>query len=266
LDFKPIILGVDLSLKPIAYIKEECFIEKLEDTHTNFITFPIKSPLKFGAIRKSTRHWTIEEDENLKKFAKLKVYKNWEEISEYLKDRTAIQCYNRWNKVLNPDLTKIPWTIEEDEILSNLIHISGTDNWTLISKNLPGRIGKQCRERWNHHLNPEINNSPFTQIEENILLDEQDRIGNKWSKIALLLPGRTENQIKNTFHSLIYHEKKGSSKRKRNDNLSLIENEKSIAIENFDQEFYNDLDYSLVETMNEINLNDEIFKDNIFDN
>ena len=38
--------------------------------------------------------------------------KNWKKIAEYLVDRTDVQCQHRWQKVLNPDLVKGPWTKE----------------------------------------------------------------------------------------------------------------------------------------------------------
>lgn len=53
----------------------------------------------------------------------------------------------RWQKVLNPNLVKGPWTKEEDETLLQLVQEFGPKNWSNIAKHLPGRIGKQCRER-----------------------------------------------------------------------------------------------------------------------
>ena len=34
---------------------------------------------------------------------------------------------------------------------------------------LKGRSGKQCRERWHNHLDPNINKSPWTDKEELII-------------------------------------------------------------------------------------------------
>ena len=58
-----------------------------------------------------------------------------------------MQCLHRWQKVLNPNLTKGPWTKQEDSVLMGLVDECGAKNWTKISEGLPGRIGKQCRER-----------------------------------------------------------------------------------------------------------------------
>lgn len=57
------------------------------------------------------------------------------------------------------------WTNEEDSLLTDLVAEFGEGNWSPIARALnehcgkgeeSGRIGKQCRERWNHHLRPDI--------------------------------------------------------------------------------------------------------------
>ena len=63
---------------------------------------------------------------------------------------------HRWQKVVNPSLIKGPWTPEEDQLVLLLVEKNGPQKWTSIAENLPGRIGKQCRERWHNHLNPNI--------------------------------------------------------------------------------------------------------------
>lgn len=61
-----------------------------------------------------------------------------------------MQCLHRWQKVLNPDLVKGAWTKEEDDRIMELVNKYGAKKWSVIAQNLPGRIGKQCRERWAH--------------------------------------------------------------------------------------------------------------------
>jgi hypothetical protein len=43
---------------------------------------------------------------------------------------------------------KAKWTPTEDYLLSESIKEHGMSNWSRIAQNLPGRNGKQCRERW----------------------------------------------------------------------------------------------------------------------
>lgn len=71
-----------------------------------------------------------------------------------------------------------------------LVHCYGPKKWTQIAKKLNGRIGKQCRERWHNHLDPNINKSPWTEEEDRLLAQAHEQYGNQWAKIAKLLPGR----------------------------------------------------------------------------
>jgi hypothetical protein len=70
-----------------------------------------------------------------------------------------------------------------------------------LAYSIPGRTGKQCRERWCNHLCPDINKSSWSLEEEMLLLLLHDKIGNKWSEISKYLKGRTDNTIKNHWNS-----------------------------------------------------------------
>jgi hypothetical protein len=65
------------------------------------------------------------------------------------------------------------WTKDEDEKLKHLVNQIGPKNWSSISKHFPGRIGKQCRERWHNHLNPDIKKDKWTDEEDRLLIQAQ---------------------------------------------------------------------------------------------
>jgi hypothetical protein len=129
--------------------------------------------------------------------------KNWKIIATNFKDRTRIQCLHRWNKILKPGLTKGSWTIEEDKKLLEWVEREGPRKWTLCSKIIQGREGKQCRERWFNSLNPKIKVGAWTVQEDFIIFKRFSEFGSKWTKIASELTGRSENSIKNRFYSTL---------------------------------------------------------------
>lgn len=155
--------------------------------------------------------WTEEEDAVLREGVLRFGTGDWSKVARHLlppinggpQKRTPEDCQARWDAAVRHAAVKGPWLPEEDNLLRQLVAKFGPKRWALIASHIPGRAGKQCRERWLNHLDSRVVKSDWTPDEDAILLDAQQRVGNKWSEIARGLPGRAENAVKNRFNSLI---------------------------------------------------------------
>ncbi|GER45441.1 myb domain protein 27 [Striga asiatica] len=107
------------------------------------------------------------------------------------------------------ELRKGPWIEEEDEQLAAAVAVLGNRRWDALAKSSGlRRSGKSCRLRWLNYLRPNLKHGNISHEEEKIISELHEKWGNKWSKIARRLPGRTDNEIKNYWRSHL--RKKGS--------------------------------------------------------
>jgi hypothetical protein len=105
----------------------------------------------------------------------------------------------------SPSRTQRLWTPEEDEkLLATVLAYPHSKNppWPKIAESIPGRTGKQCRERFKDHLDPNLRQAEWSQTEDATIFRLYSVEGSKWSRMTRFLPGRTDNNIKNRYHHL----------------------------------------------------------------
>ncbi|CAD8175849.1 unnamed protein product [Paramecium pentaurelia] len=148
---------------------------------------------------------------------------DWQTISSMMLRRDSFQCKQKWLQMLKLPLQQAPWGQNEDEALVRIISEFQAQNkgnkWSQIATELNKttglnvhRNGKQCRERWNNHLNPSINRNPWQQLEDLELMRLAIQNGKKWALISKKLKQqRSENNVKNRFNCLMRKEKSGKN-------------------------------------------------------
>ncbi|KAG2646968.1 hypothetical protein PVAP13_2KG541700 [Panicum virgatum] len=96
----------------------------------------------------------------------------------------------------------VSWSAEEDNVLRAQIAQHGTDNWTIIAAQFKDKTARQCRRRWYNYLNSECKKGGWSREEDMLLCEAQKLLGNRWTEIAKVVSGRTDNAVKNRFSTL----------------------------------------------------------------
>ncbi|XP_004490015.1 transcription factor MYB88-like isoform X2 [Cicer arietinum] len=122
----------------------------------------------------------------------------------------------------------VTWTQEEDDILREQIGIHGTENWAIIASKFKDKTTRQCRRRWYTYLNSDFKKGGWSPEEDMLLCEAQKIFGNRWTEIAKVVSGRTDNAVKNRFSTLCKKRAKYEALAKENNTSYTNSNNKRI--------------------------------------
>ncbi|PPD99168.1 hypothetical protein GOBAR_DD03812 [Gossypium barbadense] len=126
----------------------------------------------------------------------------------------------------------VTWAQEEDDILREQISLHGTQNWAIIASKFKDKTTRQCRRRWYTYLNSDFKKGGWSPEEDMLLCEAQKIFGNRWTEIAKVVSGRTDNAVKNRFSTLCKKRAKYEALAKENSNSCINPNNKRILLQN----------------------------------
>ncbi|EAY16797.1 Myb-like DNA-binding domain containing protein [Trichomonas vaginalis G3] len=94
------------------------------------------------------------------------------------------------------------FTEAEDNLLRTL-RANDKMTWDEIASYLPGRTGRQCKDRYNNYLNQQIVLKNWTTEEDFIIIQKYQQYGPRWTTIAKFLNNRSGNNVKNRWYKSI---------------------------------------------------------------
>jgi hypothetical protein len=92
----------------------------------------------------------------------------WNIVSQKIGGKTQSQCFQHWNRVLDPSINKGPWSVREEQQLQQLVEELGT-SWAHVASHIANRTDIQCRYQWKRLIKSKA--QPWTK-DEVLLLQE----------------------------------------------------------------------------------------------
>ncbi|KAF0774163.1 hypothetical protein AaE_002086 [Aphanomyces astaci] len=181
--------------------------------------------LRFQRHLQSPQHakkWTDDDDVALK--AAVEVYGGeanvWQLVAESLDGFTPNQCGTRWRQSTCPLVKTGNFSLQDDRrlLLSLGVHLKqqllhgdtsfAHVDWNLIKDFVAQRTSAQCRERFNDSLHPDLVTSSFSPQEDAVLRHWVGVHGSRsWSRISQHLRGRTNDQCRRRWGTLLLRER-----------------------------------------------------------
>ena len=113
--------------------------------------------------------------------------------------------------VIKKRKTKVKFTPLEDKLLQVLVENSTEIDWNAIAAQFYKRNARQCRERWQNYVNPQIRNKEWKPEEDQEILMKVGLVGFHWNAIARTMNGRSGNAVRNRYMALQRQMKKQQS-------------------------------------------------------
>jgi hypothetical protein len=134
-------------------------------------------PKPSTSSRKKSRPWTEYEDQRLFCAVHNHGLDHWGEVSGFVGNgRTRAQCSQRWFRGLDPRISRVLWTPEEEQKLLSLVRVHGKHAWMKIATELGTRSDSQCRYHYHHMIKDkplpedlritESSSAPIPKVEE----------------------------------------------------------------------------------------------------
>jgi hypothetical protein len=146
--------------------------------------------------------WSNNEDARLSELVE-RFGNDWQRIASMLTARTPAQCLHRWQKSQDPTIRRAKWQPDEDVQLRIATEVYGRGNWVQIARHVHGRTDVQCRERYVNILDPDVNRVPFSADEDALLIQLATQLDHSWTKVAELMPGRTDGACWRRWQQLV---------------------------------------------------------------
>lgn len=115
---------------------------------------------------------------------------------------------------------RLRFSPEEDKKLLQLVKVLGIHNWMMISSEMKHRTARQCRDRWFNYIDPNLNNQPFTESEDELLLKLYNNLGAKWCEISKYFKRRPANTLRNHYKVIARQNTKKEKKQNMVNNLT----------------------------------------------
>ncbi|KAF9113018.1 Myb-like DNA-binding domain protein [Mortierella sp. AM989] len=149
--------------------------------------------------------WSKDELDKLDKLAKKYQERNWIQIALDLDtNRTAAECFRKYQTKKTKVFSKALWTPEEDAILIEAVRLFGEQNWNQVSYCFEDRSATQCSRHWAKSLNPVIRRGRWLKEEDGALRAAMEIYGEtRWIKIQQHILGRTDVQCRERYVNVL---------------------------------------------------------------